>query len=162
VWTDACTRLSSPSHTGVIICSPTLRNYFINYARPLIYSTAMSHLSVLAMQCSVLYMRDGHAEQVSSLVSPSSCRVVSSTASTRSSSIHANAPTSKTLSYTIRTSSSSNNQYGSSRLKYTSIPKSHYTCAHKTSASPLQVSNIERVLSETYSTSYVSPACSLH
>lgn len=54
----------TPSTKGVIICSPTLRNYFINYARPLIYSTAMSHFAVLAICHSVLHMQNGHADKV--------------------------------------------------------------------------------------------------
>lgn len=55
---------SRPS-SGVLICSPTLGSYFTNYARPLIYSTAMSHLAVIAMRESVIFMQNGQADEVS-------------------------------------------------------------------------------------------------
>lgn len=47
-----------------MLCSPTLRNYFINYARPLIYSTVMSHLAVIAMRESTLFMHHKEADEV--------------------------------------------------------------------------------------------------
>lgn len=42
-----------------------MRNYFINYARPLIYSTVMPHLMVSAISASLSHLEDGHADAVS-------------------------------------------------------------------------------------------------
>lgn len=48
-----------------MLASPLIRNYLINYARPLIYSTAMTHLSVLAVQKSLEMLEEGEADPVS-------------------------------------------------------------------------------------------------
>ena len=49
-----------------MLASPLIRNYLINYARPLIYSTAMTHLSVLAVQKSLEMLEEGEADPVES------------------------------------------------------------------------------------------------
>ena len=42
---------------AVVVGPPILREYLINYARPLIYSTSLPHHSLLAIDCaySVMY-----------------------------------------------------------------------------------------------------------
>ncbi|GAA5872060.1 hypothetical protein JCM3774_006597 [Rhodotorula dairenensis] len=47
---------------AAVLASPLIRNYLINYARPLIYSTAMTHLSVLAIQKSLQMLEEGEAD----------------------------------------------------------------------------------------------------
>ncbi|GAA5989039.1 hypothetical protein JCM10908_006281 [Rhodotorula pacifica] len=47
---------------AAVLASPLIRNYLINYARPLIYSTAMTHLSVLAVQKSLEMLEEGEGE----------------------------------------------------------------------------------------------------
>ncbi|KAF8588243.1 PLP-dependent transferase [Ramaria rubella] len=37
---------------AVILTTPLLRDYLVNYARPLIYTTALSHASVISISCS--------------------------------------------------------------------------------------------------------------
>lgn len=49
---------------GVVLCSPLLRSYLINYARTLIYSTAMPHLNVIAVQKSFEMLELGHGDAV--------------------------------------------------------------------------------------------------
>lgn len=56
-------RLSS-SCAAAVLASPLIRNYLINYARPLIYSTAMTHLSVLAIDKSLEMLEQGRANEV--------------------------------------------------------------------------------------------------
>lgn len=36
---------------AVLLCSPTIRTFLINFARPFIFSTAMPHSTVIALQC---------------------------------------------------------------------------------------------------------------
>ncbi|WVQ72394.1 hypothetical protein IAR50_001946 [Cryptococcus sp. DSM 104548] len=36
---------------AVLLCSPTVRTFLINFARPFIFSTAMPHSTVIALQC---------------------------------------------------------------------------------------------------------------
>ena len=50
---------------AVLLCSSTLRNYFVNYARPLIYSTVMPFFAVAAITCSLAYLEEDHADEVS-------------------------------------------------------------------------------------------------
>ncbi|KAK4049251.1 hypothetical protein OIO90_005540 [Microbotryomycetes sp. JL221] len=48
---------------GVVLASPTLRSYLINYARPLIYSTAMPRMNVLAIKQSFLMLERGQGDE---------------------------------------------------------------------------------------------------
>lgn len=57
----------TPTPAAVVLCSPLLRSYLINYARPLVYSTAMPHLNVIAASKSFEMLEDGHGDAVSSL-----------------------------------------------------------------------------------------------
>lgn len=45
---------------AVILCSPTIRQYLINYARPCIYSTFMPFPLLTAIRVSHDYLEDGH------------------------------------------------------------------------------------------------------
>ncbi|GAA6022091.1 hypothetical protein JCM10207_001044 [Rhodosporidiobolus poonsookiae] len=47
---------------AAVLASPLIRNYLINYARPLIYSTAATRMSVLAAQKSVEMLEEGQGE----------------------------------------------------------------------------------------------------
>ncbi|BGP42769.1 hypothetical protein JCM10449v2_006781 [Rhodotorula kratochvilovae] len=48
---------------AAVLASPLIRNYLINYARPLIYSTVMTHLSALAVVKSVEMLEEGESEE---------------------------------------------------------------------------------------------------
>ncbi|KAM0791954.1 hypothetical protein ACM66B_004205 [Microbotryomycetes sp. NB124-2] len=48
---------------GIVLASPTLRSYLINYARPLIYSTAMPRMNVIAIRESFKMLESGQADQ---------------------------------------------------------------------------------------------------
>ncbi|BGP27002.1 hypothetical protein JCM10295v2_005964 [Rhodotorula toruloides] len=48
---------------AAILASPLIRNYLINYARPLIYSTTMTHLSALAVHKSLELLEEGGSEE---------------------------------------------------------------------------------------------------
>ena len=48
--------------TAVVLCSQTTRSYLINYARSLIYTTAMGYPSLAAIQTVYDYLQDGKAE----------------------------------------------------------------------------------------------------
>ncbi|GJN93686.1 hypothetical protein Rhopal_006743-T1 [Rhodotorula paludigena] len=47
---------------AVVLASPLIRDYLINYARPLIYSTAMTYMSALAIQKSLEMLEEGESE----------------------------------------------------------------------------------------------------
>ncbi|GJN93692.1 hypothetical protein Rhopal_006749-T1 [Rhodotorula paludigena] len=49
---------------AVVLASPLIRDYLINYARPLIYSTAMTYMSALAIQKSLEMLEEGESEPV--------------------------------------------------------------------------------------------------
>lgn len=49
---------------AVVLCKSLLRSYLINYARPLIYSTVMPHMNVLAISNSFKMLSDGHGDEV--------------------------------------------------------------------------------------------------
>lgn len=50
---------------AIILCSPLVREYLINYARPLIYTTALSFPSLAAVQAVYSLLVDGRTELVS-------------------------------------------------------------------------------------------------
>ena len=50
------------SSGAVILCEPLVRHYLINYARPLIFSTSLSHVSLLSMRASMAALQDGRAD----------------------------------------------------------------------------------------------------
>ncbi|KAF2473836.1 PLP-dependent transferase [Lindgomyces ingoldianus] len=45
---------------AIILCSPLLRHYLVNYARPLIYTTFMSYPTLAAIRASYSLLQDGH------------------------------------------------------------------------------------------------------
>lgn len=47
------------------MCSPLIRSYLCNYARPLIFSTAMNHSNVVSIHCSFDLLENATAEKVS-------------------------------------------------------------------------------------------------
>lgn len=51
-------------HQAIILCSPVTREYLINYARPLIYTTFMSFPSLAAIRVAYDFMIEGNTEPV--------------------------------------------------------------------------------------------------
>ena len=51
---------------AIILCSSTIRLYLINYARPLIYTTFMSHPALVAIRTAYNWLKDGTADSLSS------------------------------------------------------------------------------------------------
>lgn len=49
---------------AVVICSPLVRSYLCNYARSLIFTTALSHSNVISIGCSFDLLEDGTSEKV--------------------------------------------------------------------------------------------------
>ncbi|KAJ9644712.1 hypothetical protein H2199_003675 [Coniosporium tulheliwenetii] len=47
---------------SVVLCSPVVRHYLINYSRPLIYTTFMSYPSLAAIRAAYSLLWDGHTE----------------------------------------------------------------------------------------------------
>ncbi|KAL0074102.1 aminotransferase [Phycomyces blakesleeanus] len=52
------------SNGAAILGSPILRNYLINYARPLIYSTFMTHSSLASIKCAYSLLESGSTIQM--------------------------------------------------------------------------------------------------
>ncbi|KAG8988482.1 hypothetical protein FRB95_003110 [Tulasnella sp. JGI-2019a] len=52
------------SNGAVVLCSPLVRSYLCNYARPLVFSTAMSHSTVVSIACSFDFLETGAAEKL--------------------------------------------------------------------------------------------------
>ncbi|EMC99633.1 hypothetical protein BAUCODRAFT_119210 [Baudoinia panamericana UAMH 10762] len=50
---------------AILLCSPTIREYLINYARPLIYTTFMSYPALAAIKASYSFLMEGKAEPLS-------------------------------------------------------------------------------------------------
>jgi hypothetical protein len=63
VVTVMCTEVS----LAVMLVNPLVREYLSNYARPLIYTTALSHPNIIAAQCVFDLLEDGTAKAVSPL-----------------------------------------------------------------------------------------------
>lgn len=49
---------------AVILTDELLRDYMLNYARSLIYTTSLSHASVVAIECSFDFLEDGTAKKL--------------------------------------------------------------------------------------------------
>lgn len=49
---------------AVLLTNTLIRDYLLNYARPLIYTTALSNLAVIAASCSFDLLEDGTADRV--------------------------------------------------------------------------------------------------
>lgn len=52
-------------YTAIILCSPLVRSYLINYARPLIYTTFMPFPSLAAIRAVYTFLQDGGTDPVS-------------------------------------------------------------------------------------------------
>ncbi|KAG6811655.1 hypothetical protein H0H92_006417 [Tricholoma furcatifolium] len=53
--------------TGAVILTTTLiRDYLLNYARPLIFTTSLSNANIIAADCSIDFLVDGSASQLAS------------------------------------------------------------------------------------------------
>lgn len=52
-------------HTAVVLTSELVKSYLLNYARPLIYTTALSCANVVAINCSFDMLENGIASKVS-------------------------------------------------------------------------------------------------
>lgn len=50
--------------TAVLVASPTIRQFLINYARPFIFSTAMSVNNVIAIESAWDVLESSEGEQV--------------------------------------------------------------------------------------------------
>jgi len=53
--------------TAILLCSPLIRQYLINYARPLIYTTFLSYPALAAIRASYTYLISGKTEIVRKL-----------------------------------------------------------------------------------------------
>lgn len=47
-----------------MLTTPLVRDYLLNYARPLIYTTSLSHANIIAADCAFDLLEDGTAEKV--------------------------------------------------------------------------------------------------
>ena len=54
-----------PLVQAILLCSPVLREYLINYARSLIYTTALGMPTLALIKCGYRLMRDGQTRDVS-------------------------------------------------------------------------------------------------
>jgi hypothetical protein len=50
--------------TAVLLTNTLIRDYLLNYARPLIYTTSLSNAAIVAASCSFDLLEDGTAEKV--------------------------------------------------------------------------------------------------
>jgi 8-amino-7-oxononanoate synthase len=50
--------------TAILLSSPLIRQYLINYARPLIYTTFLSYPALAAIRASYTYLISGKTEAV--------------------------------------------------------------------------------------------------
>lgn len=53
---------SAANTSAIIICTPLTRQYLINYARPLIYTTFMSYPALAAIKAAYTFMAQGRTE----------------------------------------------------------------------------------------------------
>lgn len=53
-----------PNVIAVIVTNSLLRDYMINYARSLIYTTSLSYANVIAVDCSFDMLNNGAAQKV--------------------------------------------------------------------------------------------------
>ncbi|KAK2460162.1 hypothetical protein APHAL10511_007841 [Amanita phalloides] len=58
---------STDGRAAVLLTNRLIRDYMLNYARPLIYTTSMSYANVIAVDCSFDLLENGTAEKVGRL-----------------------------------------------------------------------------------------------
>jgi 8-amino-7-oxononanoate synthase len=51
---------------AAILTTELIRDYLLNYARPLIYTTALTYANVIGVECAFDMLENGSAEVVSS------------------------------------------------------------------------------------------------
>lgn len=56
----------SPYFTAVLLTSELIRDYMLNYARSLIYTTSLSYANIIAIDCSFDLLENGTSEKVCS------------------------------------------------------------------------------------------------
>ena len=64
-WKD--TAYSNLHVIAVVLTNALVRDYLVNYARPLIYTTSLSYTNVIAVDCAFNLLEDGTAEYVRSI-----------------------------------------------------------------------------------------------
>lgn len=52
------------SNGAIILCSPTIRSYLINYARPVIFTTFMSYPTLVAVKVAYDWLKSGKTEEL--------------------------------------------------------------------------------------------------
>jgi 8-amino-7-oxononanoate synthase len=52
---------------AVLLCPPTIRSFLINFARPFIFSTAISHTSLIALHSAFDLLQSQEGNQVSQI-----------------------------------------------------------------------------------------------
>lgn len=52
------------THLAVLVVPTLVRDYLLNYARPLIYTTSLSYPNVIAADCAFDMLEDGTAQRV--------------------------------------------------------------------------------------------------
>ena len=60
----------------MLLTNTLIRDYLLNYARPLIYTTSLSNLAVIAASCSFDLLEDGTADRVGSLTCPATVNLI--------------------------------------------------------------------------------------
>jgi len=71
-----CTTSNEPRPSAVILTKTLIRDYLLNYACPLIYTTSLSNAaSIIAASCSFDLLEDGTAEKVLSPFHPFAIRL---------------------------------------------------------------------------------------
>jgi 8-amino-7-oxononanoate synthase len=71
VITDACLEADKAFwllRSAVLLASPTIRSFLINYARPFIFSTAMSVANVIAIESAFDVVESDEGEEVRALL----------------------------------------------------------------------------------------------
>ncbi|GAA5946236.1 hypothetical protein JCM3765_000163 [Sporobolomyces pararoseus] len=63
---------------AVVLCTPLIRQYLVNYARPLIYSTVTPHMNVKAIEKSIEMLEQGHGERPAQHVHELAATLISS------------------------------------------------------------------------------------
>ncbi|OJT15087.1 hypothetical protein TRAPUB_8344 [Trametes pubescens] len=53
---------------AILLVTPLVRDYLLNYARPLIYTTSLSNANIVAAECSFDMLEEGEAQKVRTLV----------------------------------------------------------------------------------------------
>jgi 7-keto-8-aminopelargonate synthetase-like enzyme len=69
LWSEE-TAFTNIDAIAILLCSPLIRQYLINYARPLIYTTFLSYPALAAIRASYTYLQCGKTEIVGAYYLP--------------------------------------------------------------------------------------------